>query len=291
MVSQENLSGFASPFAPMKLVILDTSAIRAYAQRDPWADRFHRLADHLDKIRITIIDGCLAELVAQIEEGRFPWDMWLPASAVLERIVDPSSPITTPWQDPSYTTRFSRRDREEARYHEKTVWQALLRARRLEDLRGIETTDLYGNPMVLSVGDARAVIDEKSAAFISILESMWRTAEKLGGGRLDQEEVARMLLEGLPSDEARGAEACARAIARFFSMGQARRTPYNPRSESRHGDAFDVRQLLALAYGAYIITEDKRLMKHVRASGLREPLLFSISEMVNALEAGTLDSA
>jgi hypothetical protein len=86
-------------------------------------------------------------------------------------------------------------------------------------------------------------------------------------------------------------DGAAKMIARFVAMSLARREPYNPETESRRGDAFDLNLLFYLPLPAFIVTGDKRFVRGLRATNSPQARqVLTIEEFNDHLRNGTFAS-
>jgi len=70
---------------------------------------------------------------------------------------------------------------------------------------------------------------------------------------------------------------------------QKKETPYNPGSNKRQGDSFDMDLLLALSRTSIVCTLDERLRKHLKAAGSHQiSQVLTPPKLVERLETSML---
>ena len=78
-------------------------------------------------------------------------------------------------------------------------------------------------------------------------------------------------------------------IAHLLKQGTAAKTPYNPRSPKRRGDAFDLMLLFYVPLPAVVVTADTKFVNGLRQSGAkRAGQVLTVAELHDELRSGTL---
>jgi hypothetical protein len=282
-------------------VILDTCTVRSHLhcignQID--LDGIHRSSELL---RISIAGGTIFELLEQLIEGRVQWSEWGQKIRTIDSVLDrrwPIFPTGNPLALLSKTQTGEHSNIESTRRLLCAAWDSLRSAACTDDLKaGVNYEDVDGkhysvrlNAEDLStrgadlrdgwkgwVGNVSELINAtfKSPPPEDFLADLVR--KKLGSGLGDSIDLADRL------------DAAARLVAKFAYESVNQRTPYNPHSDKRRGDAIDFMMLFYLPLPAIVCTADQPFINRVRATGTPQSrLVLNVSEFNDRMRANAI---
>jgi hypothetical protein len=279
-------------------VLLDTCAVRGVIHGESAAKSLEQLEKGTDVLSIALADNAVMELAVALYEGRLSWQHWIRRVPVIDSLLDKGSPIF-PGDEELQIISLGSTKRSSAlprREHYSAIWQLLKSAKGFSDLvagrtfigsDGIEY--IIKGSKKLATQLARVHRDKWKQLIASIRNNVTDRVHPT------QEHIAELIFAKLWSghpDEAILRMRCdgyVRAFSRYESLALAKGSAYNPLSNKRRGDSFDIALLQALALPALICTLDKRLCKHVLESGsVQATQLVTPIELSEGIKAGTL---
>jgi hypothetical protein len=279
-------------------VLLDTSAVRAWIHRANEGIPLSGLERHAGALSIALANNVVTELTLALYDGRVSWTDWTARGALLDRILDKSSPIFPDDGELQGTAigAASPSDSPLPRHeHSRAIWALLLKARSRADLETGPT--FFGSDGVkYRIESSRAAAEHLAEAHRERWRSTIRQVQtQIVGYHPTQDHVAEFHFKELfgkrPDESVLRArhDGYVRTVSRFVALALQRQSPYNASADKRRGDSFDIELLLALSLPAVICTLDQRLRRHVAASGSPQVRqLLTPQELLEAVERGLL---
>lgn len=108
---------------------------RSIVHDDPECKPFDGFNASDEGLSICLANNVVPELILALFQGRVRWDQWVSRARVIDRLLDPDSPIF-PNDDESASLFFAppKRTAISRAEHNRAMWQTLMRAQSAEDL-------------------------------------------------------------------------------------------------------------------------------------------------------------
>jgi hypothetical protein len=279
-------------------VLLDTCAVRGVIHRDSAAKSLEQLEDGIDGFSIALADNAVVELALALYEGRLSWQHWIGRAPVIDNLLDKRSPIF-PGDDEMQILSFGSTKPSSSLprcEHRRAIWQLLKSAKGFSDLdAGLTFVGSDGNEYSITSSKklatqlARAHRNKWDQLIASIRSNITASVHPT------QEHIAELIFAKLCSGHLDDAmlriryDGYVKAVSRHESLALEKDQAYNPRSNKRKGDSFDIALLQALALPALICTLDNRLRNHVIESGsIQTTQLVTPIELSEGIKVGKL---
>lgn len=259
-------------------VLLDTCAVRNHLHRSNPAIDLYALRPRLWKYRISIADPTMAELISQLLEGRLPISDWIARIGDLDAILDRHWPIFPGGHELaelSGATPPHGIDLRDSQLYYQASWRLMRNATSTADLtNGLIFKNAVGKAHRIRA-DAHHVATTMQAerdSWINYINRMQGLLTGLPTGRQNFQAIVALMRSDLgarpddPPDLADKLDAITRMIATLVDMSLHPKTPYNPASVGRRGDAFDSCHLFAIPLPAIICTADRPFVNRLRAT-------------------------
>jgi hypothetical protein len=284
-------------------VLLDTCAVRKLLHGDATRLSVSLVQQHRDTCKVSIAAGAFAEVTEQLIKGRLPFDVWRSGAHDLDDILDPEWPIFPNGKELAYLSGTQTQhafDLDEHKAHVKAIWRFVRHAESLKLLtqqRG-EFRAPDGSLRNINLTETRLyeVMKVKRDFWISCVRKVQRFADA-AGIKLDEAKMIEIMKNSIgsaptePRDLADKLDAPIRMVARLYAQSMARRTAYDPSTEKRSSDAFDLDLLFAIPLPAVIVTADERFLNRLRGTNApHSKQVCFINEFNNCLECDTLSS-
>jgi hypothetical protein len=268
-------------------IVLDTNIVRDLGASRLDAAQFDQVK--MAGISIHLSDTAASELSQALLEGRFWWDQWARAKAIVVRLVDHDEPILlgggqglsraglVPQTSPSRMSPVS--DAIEAY---AAGWELLIKAESLEELRRAEATPI-GATASYQFGAVNQVMSAEKSEWVEdfkafdqeILAAVPDLPSRLparGDSREALEMFMNVLREGIdrvvPGVSPRAStrlDAFLRVHALLRLRSLRRKEQYNPEKDAN--DALDHTLLRYLAHPAAVCTRERGIFADVEATG------------------------
>ena len=284
-------------------VVLDTCTVRNHTDNcQPQLD-LHLIHEKSDLVRLSLSASAFVELTAQLADGRLSFARWKESSPPINAVLDQRWPCLPngkqlAWLAGTQIVEPIENIEDESR-HMRACWHHLLDvapeeigrsqvAYRVSDgtLRGIRL-------------DTRALKDSiagQRQEWIDYIRRMQAELPSHGFTAKDEDDIHKIMLSNFGSDpsDAPGVamklDAASRMIARFVARSlPSKLAAYNPESEKRRGDTFDLNLLFYVPLPAVIVTGDARFVRGLRETDTPHGRqVVTIEEFNMHLGSGTL---
>lgn len=256
-------------------ILLDTCVIRNFIhQIGPKLD-VPALLPRLWKYRISLADGTTAELMNQFAEKRISFQDWKDRIGELDKILDPRFPVFLGGRELAALAGLQtdlKFDASEVQAHKQAIWKLLRDATdEIKLLAGVNYKDAQGDkalrPDPIQIQTA---MQQARQTWISYVDKMKQLEQQTPGLFSSLAKTKAYLSSGLgsastdPPDLATRLDAVLSIQAELVYMSVNSPNPYNPSSDKRRGDLFDMALLYALPLPVIIITADKPFLNRVK---------------------------
>ena len=264
-------------------ILLDTCVVRNIIHNDRVSLDYQALRPRLWKYRISLADGAFAELIDQLTHSPIEFKECHAKLFELNAYLDKKWPIFAGGRKLSALAKLQTDtfcDITSTQIFLQACWNLLRNSDSLEKLlAGIEFVDISGRRKTLKPDPQQiaTAMEAGRQAWIRQIEEMQRILNQNQAYRFDDYKAICRALVGFgetdPPDLAERIDGFLRIFAHFIYMALKNRTPYNPSSENRRGDSFDMLLLLALPLPAIIVTAENSLpnrLKETKAIDARQ---------------------
>jgi hypothetical protein len=281
-------------------VLFDTTVVRGVIHRDSAATPLEKLYPYRETLSMAVADNSVAELALALYDARLDWNEWAARIHLVDRLLDRTSPIFPNDRELEHISIGSVAERGTAlprHEHSVAIWDLLRRAQSPDDLiRGPSFTGSDG--VEYRIESSKELVTQLVAAH----RDRWRnTIDELQKQIIDhhptQDYVAEVQFKALFGGHPNEAmlreryDGYVRTISRFFALALQQRSPYDPNTEKRRGDSFDIALVMALGLPALICTLDDRLRTHVKETGSAQvSQVLTPHELFEGAEQGNLST-
>lgn len=258
-------------------IVLDTCTVRNHLHDT--GQRFDRqaIAESTEQLRFSVAGGAGFELMEQLIEERLPWSVWNGKISTFTPLLDdrwPLLPTGSQLAAIAGTQTGLSIDIENERRHLRACWRLQTIASCPDDLtsRGgwYERADGQKMSVKLNLSDLKSTGTKERKFWIDYIAHIQTLAPKLGFMTLDEKSILAMLKSNPnaypsdPPDFGDKMDAVSRMIARLVSQALKAKSPYNPQSDKRRGDAFDLSLLFYVPLPSVICTADVKFVNRLR---------------------------
>ncbi len=283
-------------------IVLDTCTVRNHTDGCfPQLD-LNLVRRKRDLVRISLSASAFVELAAQLADGRLSFARWQKYIAPINAILDQRWPCLPNgkqlgWLAGTQVVEPIENLEDESRYM-RACWHHLL---------GVSPGQIGRCQVVYRVSDGalrsirldaqtlREIIATQRQEWIDFIRRMQTDLPSRGITGADEETIREVMRSDFGSDPsdapgvAEKLDVVCRMIASFVACSLRAKTAYNPESEKRRGDTFDLNLLFYVPLPAVIVTGDGRFvraLKQTDAPHARQVL--TIDEFNTGLDNGTL---
>jgi hypothetical protein len=274
---------------------LDTCTIRNHLHGTGQRLDFAAIKSSTEQLRLSVAGGAGFELLEQLIEGRLPWSVWSNISTITPLLDDrwPLLPTGRQLAALAGTQTDITIDVEKERRCLRACWRLQSVARSNDDIinKGGWFDGADGNryaihlqmPGLTSTGAA------ERQSWIDYIDHIQKLLSKLGLASLDEDSIVALMKSnpnaypGDPPDFHKRLDAVSRMIARFVSESLKARTPYNPTSDKRRGDVFDISLLFYVPLPSVVCTADEKFVNRLRDTGAPHAAQIVTVDELNAL--------
>lgn len=260
-------------------IVLDTCAIRNHLHGTGQRLDLSAITASAEQLRFSVAGGAGFELIEQLTEGRLPWSEWPNISTITPYLDDrwPLLPTGRQLAALAGTQTDIEIDVEAERLHLRACWRLLTVARCNDDLTAkggwYEGADGNKYAIRLQVPSLTSTGSHQRQSWIDYIAKIGTLTPQLGFPNLDESSIVALMKSnpnaypGDPPDFGDRLDAVSRMIARLVSQSLKKNTPYNPSSDKRRGDAFDISLLFYVPLPSVICTADERFVNRLRDTG------------------------
>jgi hypothetical protein len=260
-------------------VLLDTCAIRRtlHGYPTPLLD-LSLLRTRLDEYKVSIAASAFAELLEQLckADGGLSAGVWANKVSDIDAVLDPLWPIFPNGGKLAYLTGVQPDNsfdvEHESRYL-RAIWQLAREAKAPSDLTNKMVMFRNANGKWFKCETTAATLTAEMQGrrrdWIEYIESIRKLANEQGWSRVTDEGILKLMNSRLgtepgdPPDLAQRLDSVSRMIANFVCT--ALNDPnFNPQSEKRRGEAFDIDLLFAIPLPAIVVTADGVFVRRLR---------------------------
>lgn len=262
--------------SPAARIFLDTCTVRKIVHGDADALDLGRLAGLKGGHAVSIADGAVPELAAQLLRGSVPLAAWTARIGALDAVLDAQFPVAPGGRELAALWgghTLAGYDPGEARAYYRAAWAYLRDAKSKADLTRASTFHApSGRAYGLKLDQAHV---ERVLADAGTGWTRWVTrvakliAEERGNGRrIDERYLRELCIANLGMamgiTDVLKLELVAHVLAKRAIEAAKPNSPYRPKG--RHNDALDLDMLFALPVPGWVCTADRRLHRLVRST-------------------------
>jgi hypothetical protein len=284
-------------------VVLDTCTVRNHIHSHVPSIDLPLVRRKQDQVRLSLSASAFVELTAQLTEGRIPYADWQARVSALDAALDPRWPCLPNGKQLAWlagTQVAEPIDVENESRHMRAYWHHLLTIAPHEIGRAavrFQLSDRSWKEIRLNKDTLDRTIKQERKDWIDYVKKMQDELPEQGLGAKSEDKILDLMRTNFGTNplDAPGIadklDGVSRMIARFVSLSLAKREPYNPQSEGRRGDTFDLNLLFYLPLPSVIVSGDKRFVRGLRGTDAPQARQVILIEEFNAhLAAGTLPS-
>jgi hypothetical protein len=286
-------------------VILDTCTVRNHVHKTGPRLNLQAIRAYPDQLRLSLPGSTFAELLEQLcdNEGGIAFPDWQNAVPDLDSILDKRWPFLPSGKQLSALTGLQTDltlDVAFERSYMQACWQLLKSATNVADFqRGLvfQGPDSQRCEIKLDPKTLETVNAGERQSWIDHIEKMQKLLSSLRVGTNDEEKVYNMMRSNQgtqpldPPGMAEKLDSVNRMIAKLVALSLQRKAAYNPKTEKRRGDAFDISLLFYVPLPAVICTADQKLVRRLRDTGAsHSQQVVNVDEFNQHVVNGTLSS-
>ncbi len=282
-------------------IVLDTCTVRNHTDGCfPQLD-LNLVRRKRDLVRISLSASAFVELAAQLADGRLSFARWQKYIAPINAILDQRWPCLPNgkqlgWLAGTQVVEPIENLEDESRYMRTagTICSACPRGRSA-GAKLSTGSRMAPRSIRLDAQTLREIIATQRQEWIDFIRRMQTDLPSRGITGADEETIREVMRSDFGSDPsdapgvAEKLDVVCRMIASFVACSLRAKTAYNPESEKRRGDTFDLNLLFYVPLPAVIVTGDGRFvraLKQTDAPHARQVL--TIDEFNTGLDNGTL---
>ena len=287
-------------------ILLDTCTVRNHLHAIGKQLDFGAIRSSTEQLRFSLPGGAGVELLEQLTEGRVSWQEWINGIPAIDSILDQRWPLLPTGRQLAAiagTQTDIAIDIEAERRHLRAVWRLQRHATSTGDLqRGgwYEGADGNRYAIKLELPKLQATGTAQRDSWRNYIHHIQSLLPSLGVTRATEADILALMkmsqgtYPGDPPDLGDKLDSVARMIARLVSQSLKKKDPYNPDTDKRRGDAFDISLLFYVPLPSVICTADEKFVNRLRDTGAPHARqVVSINELndiVRGNRAGTLVS-
>ncbi|MGA7500832.1 MAG: DUF2934 domain-containing protein [Isosphaeraceae bacterium] len=285
--------------------VLDTCTVRNHTDDINPKITLDLVRERRDLVRMSLPASAFVELTRQLAEGDLPFTRWKERIPGLGGVLDPRWPCLPngrqlAWLAGTQTIKPIENIEDESR-HMRACWHHLLEVKP-EELGKCQVVYRVSNGSLRSIRldyqRLKQTIAGERQDWIDYIRKMRAELPTRGIAATDERALAALMRADFGNDplDAPGLgeklDAASRMMARFVARSLPSKMPaYNPESEKRRGDAFDVNLLFYVPLPAVIVTGDGRFVRGLRETGAPHARqVLTIEEFNAELSKGSLTS-
>lgn len=260
-------------------VILDTCTIRNHLHGMGTQLDIGAIRSSSEQLRFSLPGGASVELLEQLTEGRVPWSEWTNGIPLIDSILDHRWPLLPTGRQLAAlagTQTDIAIDIEAERRHLKAVWRLQCLSKCTADLEKgghYEGVDGQKYGIKLEIPKLQAAAKAERESWINYIHHIQSLLPSLGLKNVGEADILALMKSnqgtypGDPPDLGDKLDSVARMIALLVAQALKTKAPYNPDTEKRRGDAFDISLLFYVPLPCVICTADKKFVNRLRDTG------------------------
>ena len=260
-------------------ILLDTCTLRNHLHTIGKQLDFGAIHSNTEQLRFSVPGGAGVELLEQLTEGRLSWAEWTKGIPTIDSILDQRWPLLPTGRQLAAiagTQTDIAIDIEAERRHLRAVWGLQRYAKSTADLqRGgwYEGADGKRYAIKLELPKLQAAGTAERDSWRDYIHHIQALLPCLGvAGATEGDILAMMKMNqgtypGDPPDLGDRLDSVARMIARLVSQSLKKKDAYNPDTEKRRGDAFDISLLFYVPLPSVICTADEKFVNRLHDTG------------------------
>ncbi len=279
-------------------VVMDTGAVRNIIEGDSRRVDLAALRDD-PEIHVAIAGSAFAELVNQLVSGQMSFEAWANNISQFDGVLDNDLPFFPAGRQLAAFSGVQQNDTNLDEEHRlaQEFWQLLRSAQSPEDLLTNDSeVEIEGQSVPVRVDSSRlaATVQRERSNWIDYVESFASELDE-NASRADVLQAVISRHGSEPSDSPDHLDRLSpvfEMIATLVHSSLRRRGGYNPTSERRQGDTFDINLLYVLGHQeAVIVTTDRPFVSRLSQTGVsRSNRVMNIEQCNDHLRNGTLTS-
>lgn len=278
--------------------LLDTCVVRRVLHDDGQQLDLAAIRESGATVEVSLPDTAAVELASQLLNKQIPFDDWARGIRDIDQIIDRKLPIF-----PSGRTRYAlagltKVDAAELREDQRQgqfAWELLTSIDDQTQTHLVLRTEVGAGEiweMSLNALGTSQTFDRIRSSFAEMIEDCLK---QFSGNTPTLDEVTSFVLPVMQHVTVSTVEASQkldlflRVFAQFVQLAANVGSPYDPRSDKRRGDAFDIMMLPTLSVPTIVVTADQVFLN--RISSLNSPQksqVISVEEFNDRVRAGSL---
>lgn len=260
-------------------ILLDTCTIRNHLHAIGKQLDISAIRSSTEQLRFSLPGGAGVELLEQLTEGRLSWAEWTNGISAIDSILDQRWPLLPTGRQLAAiagTQTDIEIDIEAERRHLRAVWRLERHSKSTSDLqRGswYEGADGQRYGIKLELPKLQSAGSAQRASWKDYIRHIQTLLPSLGVTKVSEADILALMkmnqgtYPGDPPDLGDKLDSVARMIARLVTQALKTKAPYNPNTDRRRGDAFDISLLFYVPLPCVICTADEKLVKRLRDTG------------------------
>jgi len=260
-------------------ILLDTCTIRNHLHAIGKQLDFGAIRSSTEQLRFSLPGGAGVELLEQLTESRVSWQEWTKGIPAIDSILDQRWPLLPTGRQLAAiagTQTDVSIDIEAERRQLRAVWRLQRHSKSTADLqRGgwYEGADGKRYAIKLELPKLQAAGTSERDSWKGYIRHIQTLLPSLGVNQASEAEILALMkmnqgtYPGDSPDLGDKLDSVARMIARLVSQALKKKDPYNPDTEKRRGDAFDISLLFYVPLPSVICTADEKFVNRLRDTG------------------------
>jgi len=282
-------------------ILLDTCTVRNHLHAIGKQLDFNAIRSSHEQLRFSLPGGTGVELLEQLTEGRISWSEWTKGIPAIDSILDQRWPLLPTGRQLAALAGTQTDiviDIEAERRHLQAVWRLQRHSNNTPDLqRGgwYEGTDGKRYGIKLELSKLQMVSTTERDSWKNYIRHIQALLPSLGMKRGTEADILSLMkmnqgtYPGDPPDLGDKLDSVARMIARLVSQALKTKDAYNPDTDKRRGDAFDLSLLFYVPLPSVICTADEKFVNRLRDTGAPHSCqVVSVDEFNQCVKNGTV---
>lgn len=285
-------------------ILLDTCTVRNHLHANGMQLDFKAIHSSVEQLRFSLPGGAGVELLEQLTEGRVSWKEWTTGIQAIDSILDQRWPLLPTGRQLAAIAGTQTNvaiDIEAERRHLRAVWRLQRHSKSTSDLeRGgwYEGVDGQRYAIKLELPKLQSAGAAERDSWKNYIRHIQTLLPSLGVKQASEADILALMkmnqgtYPGDPVDLGDKLDSVSRMIARLVSQALKKKGPYNPDTDKRRGDTFDISLLFYIPLPSVICTADEKFVNRLRSTGAphaRQVVsVEEFNELVRAGSVGTL---
>lgn len=284
-------------------ILLDTCTIRNHLHAIGKQLDIDAIRSSTEQLRFSLPGGAGVELLEQLTEGRVSWDEWKNGIPRVDSILDQRWPLLPTGRQLAAIAGTQTDiviDIEAERRHLRAVWRLQRHSKCTADLqRGgwYEGADGQKYGIKLEIPKLQTAGSAQRESWKNYIHHIQTLLPSLGVSKVSEADILALMkmnqgtYPGDPPDLGDKLDSVARMIARLVAQALKTKDPYNPDTEKRRGNAFDISLLFYVPLPSVICTADEKFVNRLRDTGAPHARqVVSVDEFNQCVREGSVGS-